>query len=85
MIGGTASGAGTGATFIDYVITDNLGTTNKNGTGSQHDGGTFVTDITVVRVTATTADTTTFRAQPRLGGVIGAGLTVRIDYLIWID
>lgn len=80
---GQATATGTGVSFADVTVTDNLGTATKRGGGWEHVGGTFTGDATFVRILSTTANTTTLRVITRLGGNITAGQTVLLDYWIW--
>lgn len=80
---GQVTATGTGVSFADVVVTDNLGTTTKRGGAWEHVGGTFTGDATFVRVLSTGTNTTTLRAITRLGGNIPVGQTVLVDYHVW--
>lgn len=81
---GTDVAIGTGASFADVVITDNLGTTAKHAVAMQRLQGTFVADVVLARLQATTTNTTTIRVHTRLAGNITASQTIPISYHIWV-
>jgi hypothetical protein len=80
---GQATITGTGASFADVTVTDNLGTSDKYALALHHEGGTYTSDVVICKVQSTATNTTTFRVLTRNVGNITLGETVFIDYEIW--
>lgn len=80
---GQGTAVGTGAVFVDLVITDGLAASAKAGIAGLHVGGTYGLDNIYFILLSTTASTTTFRGHTKAGGVIAAAATVLVDYRIW--
>lgn len=81
---GQATLTGAGSQAIDLAVTDNLGSATKRAIVTWALGGSFTTDAIVAGHTSSTTNTTTLRAQTRLGGNIPVGQTVLLNYEIWI-
>jgi hypothetical protein len=81
---GQVVAVGTGATFIDFNVTDNLGTASKFAVALQSLGGsTYAADAVVISVLFTTSSTVGFRLFTRGGAAIPVGNTVLVNYVIW--